>query len=156
KLLELIPTPLTDLAVIEAMTNFLEERVARRVVVAKDTPGFIANRFGMWSMFHAIHVAERMGLTVEQVDAITGPFIGRPRSASFRLNDLVGLDIMRDIALNLQERCPGDPHMTNFRMPASLTTLISRGWIGEKAGQGYYRKEGKELVVYDFNTQAYR
>lgn len=156
KLLELIPTDETEPSAVAAMTRFLEERVARRVVVAKDTPGFIANRFGMWSMFHAIHLAERMGLTVEQVDAITGPFIGRPRSASFRLNDLVGLDIMRDIALNLQERCQGDPHMTNFRMPTSMTTLISRGWIGEKSGQGYYRKEGKELVVYDFNTQAYR
>src|SRR6185436_3409186 len=119
KLLELIPTPLTDLAVIEAMTNFLEERVARRVVLAKDTPGFIANRYGMWSMFQAVHVAEQLRFSVEEVDAITGPFIGRPRSGSFRLNDIVGLDIMVDIAANLVARCPNDPHMGNFQSPRS-------------------------------------
>jgi 3-hydroxyacyl-CoA dehydrogenase len=156
KLLELIPTADTDPDAIASMRRFLEERVARRVVEAKDTPGFVANRFGMWSMYHAIHTAERLQLSVEQVDAITGPFLGRPRSASFRLNDLVGLDIMRDIATNLVERCSSDPHMANFRMPKSMATLLERGWIGEKAGQGYYRKEGKELVVFDFVTQAYR
>ena len=109
KLLELIPTEETDPQAVDAMKRFLEERVCRRVVLAKDTPGFIANRFGMWSMFQAIHCAERLHLTEEQVDTITGPFLGRPRSASFRLNDLVGLDIMQDIAQNLLERCPNDP-----------------------------------------------
>ncbi len=156
KLLELIPTSETKPAVIEAMTKFLEDRVARRVVLAKDTPGFIANRFGMWAMFHAVHTAEKLQLTVEQVDAITGPFLGRPRSASFRLNDLVGLDIMRDIATNLVDRCGHDPHMATLRTPASMATLLERNWIGEKAGQGYYRKEGRELMVFDLQTQAYR
>lgn len=156
KLLELIPTAETAPAAVEAMTKFLEDRVARRVVVAKDTPGFIANRFGMWAMFHAIHTAEKLQLSVEQVDLITGPFLGRPRSASFRLNDLVGLDIMRDIASNLVERCTNDREMTNFRTPASMATLLQRGWIGDKAGQGYYRKEGKELMSFDLQTHAYR
>ena len=156
KLLELIPTDATDPEAVEAMTRFLEERVARRVVAAKDTPGFIANRFGMWAMIHAIHIAERLRLTVEQVDAITGPFLGRPRSASFRLNDIVGLDIMQDIAQNLYERCPSDPHRVWLETPRSMTTLLSRGWIGDKAGQGYYRKEGRELVALDLNTFSYR
>ncbi|MBX7134644.1 MAG: 3-hydroxyacyl-CoA dehydrogenase/enoyl-CoA hydratase family protein [Fimbriimonadaceae bacterium] len=156
KLLELIPTPETDSEVIRKMTEFLEHQVARRVVLAKDTPGFIANRFGMWAMINAIHAAERLHLSVEQVDAITGPFLGRPRSASFRLNDLVGLDIMQDIAKNLFERCPDDPHRENLRTPQSMAALLERGWIGEKVGQGYYRREGKELVVLDFNTMAYR
>lgn len=156
KLLELIPTHDTDPAAIEAMTQFLEERVARRVVLAKDTPGFIANRYGMWSMFHAVHCAERLHLTVEQVDAMTGPFLGRPRSASFRLNDLVGLDIMQDIAQNLIQRCPNDPHMGALTTPASMKALTSRGWIGDKAGHGYYRKEGKELLALDLETYAYR
>lgn len=156
KLLELIPTPDTDPESIEAISRFLEDRVARRVVVAKDTPGFIANRFGMWSMIHAIHVTEKLQLAVEEVDAITGPFLGRPRSASFRLNDLVGLDIMADIAHNLRERCPHDPQRKWLELPQSMITLMSRGWIGDKAARGYYAKEGKELMAFDLTTNAYR
>jgi 3-hydroxyacyl-CoA dehydrogenase len=138
------------------MTEFLENRVGRRVVVAKDTPGFIANRYGMWCMFHAIHVAERLRLSVEQVDAITGPFLGRPKSASFRLNDVVGLDVMKDIAANLLERCPNDPYIQALKPPNSLSALIAKNWIGEKSGQGYYRREGRELFVLDIGTLAYR
>lgn len=156
KLLELIPTAETDPKEIERMTRFLEEQVARRVVPAKDTPGFIANRFGMWAMIHAIHTAEKLQLSVEQVDAITGPFLGRPRSASFRLNDIVGLDIMQDISSNLFERCPTDPHRDTLLTPKSMATLLERGWIGEKAGQGYYRREGKEFLAFDLQTLAYR
>lgn len=156
KLLELIPTQETDPAAIEAMSAFLEDRVARRVVVAKDTPGFIANRFGMWAMIHAIHAAEKLRLTIEQVDAITGPFLGRPGSASFRLNDIVGLDIMQDIANNLYARCPDDPFRDHLKTPNSMAALLERGWIGSKAGQGYYRKEAKELLSLDLGTLAYR
>ncbi len=155
KLLELIPTDFTEADAVQAMIRFLESKVARRVVVAKDTPGFIANRFGMWAMYHAVHVAEKLHLSIEQVDAITGPFLGRPRSASFRLNDIVGLDIMRDIAQNLVSRCPSDPHMDNFETPKSMEALLAKGWIGEKARQGYYRKEGKELLALNLQTFAY-
>ncbi|KXK17691.1 MAG: 3-hydroxyacyl-CoA dehydrogenase, partial [Armatimonadetes bacterium OLB18] len=156
KLLELIPTKETDPRAITAMTRFLEERVARRVVPAKDTPGFIANRFGMWCMYKAVHVAERLGLSVEAVDAITGPFLGRPRSGSFRLNDIVGLDIMQDIAGNLIARCPDDPFLDVLQAPESLSYLISKGWIGGKVGQGFYRREGKEFLSFDLGTKAYR
>ncbi len=156
KLLELIPTKETSKPAVHEMTRFLEQRVARRVVVAKDTPGFIANRFGMWAMFCAIHATERLHLSIEQVDAITGPFLGRPRSGSFRLNDIVGLDIMQDIANNLIERCPNDSHMSNLEAPHSLSELIDKGWIGDKAGQGYYKREGNELVALDLQTMAYR
>ncbi|HEY0867708.1 MAG TPA: 3-hydroxyacyl-CoA dehydrogenase NAD-binding domain-containing protein [Fimbriimonas sp.] len=156
KLLELVPTADTDPEIVEGMRSFLEDRVARRVVLAKDTPGFIANRFGMWSMFHAVHVAERLHLSVEQVDAITGAFLGRPKSGSFRLNDIVGLDVMRDIAANLLERCPDDPHISTLNQPQTLTALLARGWIGEKVGRGYYRREGRELLALDLDTVAYR
>lgn len=156
KLLELIPTGDTAPEALAEMTRFLEDKVARRVVPAKDTPGFIANRFGMWAMIHAIHVTEKLGLSIEQVDAICGSFLGRPRSAAFRLNDLVGLDIMQDIANNLYTRCPGDPHRESLQTPASMAVLLEKGWIGEKAGQGYYRREGKELVAFDLLTHAYR
>ncbi len=156
KLLELIPTPKTDPVVVGEITRFLEEYAGRRVVLAKDTPGFIANRYGMWSMFKAVHVAERLGLTVEQVDEITGPFLGRPKSGSFRLNDLVGLDIMRDIADNLIARCPDDPHTDVLQSPDSLEVLRQKGWIGAKTGQGYYRKENREFLSLDLRTHAYR
>lgn len=156
KLLELIPTDDTDPAEIRRVTEFLEERVGRRVVLAKDTPGFIANRFGMWSMFHAVHTAEKLGLTVEQVDAICGPFLGRPRSAAFRLNDIVGLDVMQFIAKIMADRCQDDPYRDTLQNPRSLAFLLERGWIGQKAGQGYYRKEGKELLAFDLKTHAYR
>lgn len=156
KLLELIPAPDTHPLALQAMTRFLEDRVARRVVPAKDTPGFIANRYGMWAMFHAIRTAEKLQMTVEEVDAITGPFLGRPRSGSFRLNDLVGLDIMMDIARNIHERCPHDAHRDVLFAPASLARLLERGWLGEKAGQGYYRREGRELMALDLVTFAYR
>ncbi|HVL39156.1 MAG TPA: 3-hydroxyacyl-CoA dehydrogenase NAD-binding domain-containing protein [Fimbriimonadaceae bacterium] len=156
KLLELIPTEETDPDAVSAMTRFLEERVARRVVLAKDTPGFIANRFGMWAMFHAIHTTEKLRLSIEQIDSITGPFLGRPKSASFRLNDLVGLDVMKSIAENLILRCPHDPHIQNLQTPRSMITLLANGWIGEKTGQGYYKKEGRELVAFDLGTMAYR
>jgi 3-hydroxyacyl-CoA dehydrogenase len=156
KLLELIPTDLTDSDAVTAFSSFLEDKCARRVVVAKDTPGFIANRFGMWAMFHAIHVAEKLGLSIEMVDAICGPFLGRPRSGAFRLNDIVGLDIMQDIAQNLQSRCPDDPFIDALNTPRSMATLMERGHIGAKSSAGYYRREGKELLVLDLGTLAYR
>jgi len=156
KLLELIPTPETDPEVVDAMTRFLEESVARRVVPAKDTPGFIANRYGMWCMYLATHVTDKLRLRIEDADAITGPFLGRPKSGSFRLNDLVGLDVMEDIARNLVERCVEDPHTGVLARPTSMNELIARGWLGEKSGQGYYRKEGKELLAFDLQTLAYR
>lgn len=156
KLLELIPTSETDPSMIPTMTHFLEERVARRVVVAKDTPGFIANRFGMWAMFHAVHTAERLRLSIEQVDAICGPFLGRPRSAAFRLNDLVGLDVMAFIAGIVHERSPEDPYRDTLQLPKSLQFLLDKGWTGQKAGQGYFHKFGKELLAFDLDTHAYR
>ena len=156
KLLELVPTAETDPEIVTTLTRFLEERVASRVVVAKDTPGFITNRYGMWCMYQAIHVAEKLQLSVEQVDLMTGTFLGRPKSASFRLNDIVGLDVMHDIASNLIERCPQDPYIQTLKSPNSLSVLLERHWIGEKTGRGYYRRQGKEFFSFDLTTLAYR
>ena len=156
KLLELIDTPFTDPSILPDVIEFLEKRVARRVVRAKDTPGFIANRFGMWSMFQAIHVAEKLQLSVEAVDEITGPFLGRPKSGSFRLNDMVGLDIMTDIADNQFQRCPDDPFIGTLIHPKSITKLMGLGHIGNKAGKGYYERVGKEFMALDLQTDAYR
>lgn len=156
KLLELIDTPATNLEHLPAIVEFLERRVGKRVVRAKDTPGFIANRFGMWSMYQAVHVAEKLRLSVEAVDEITGPFLGRPKSASFRLNDMVGLDIMSDIAENQFNRCPNDPFIGTLMEPKSITHLRSLGHIGNKAGKGYYERVNKEFLVLDLQTNAYR
>ncbi len=156
KLLELIPTKNTPPELITWFSQFLEESVGKRVVVAKDTPGFIANRYGMWCMYHAVHVAEKLYLSVEQVDAITGAFLGRPKSGSFRLNDIVGLDVMNDIATNLMGRCPSDPYIQTLRTPKSVATLLERNWIGDKTGQGFYRRTGKEFFSLDLGTLAYR
>jgi 3-hydroxyacyl-CoA dehydrogenase len=156
KVLELVPGPETGAETVATMKRFLEERVARRVVQAKDTPGFISNRYGVWCMFHAIHVAERLSLSVEQVDAITGAFLGRPNSATFRLNDLVGIDVMADIAVNLLERCPIDLQRERFLFPRSFSFLLEREWLGGKSGQGYYRKTFNDVVALDLSTLAYR
>lgn len=156
KLLELIPTSDTDKAAINAYIRFLEDRVGKRVVVAKDTPGFIANRYGMWCLFQAIHACEKLHFTVETVDAITGPFIGRPKTATFRLADLIGLDIMQDVARNIQTRCDHDKARHVLDLPKSLSDLIASGRIGSKAGRGYYERTGKDFLVYDFGDGGYR
>lgn len=156
KLIELIPTDETDSDAVSAITEFLEDKVGRRVVLAKDTPGFIANRFGMWALYQAIHSAEKLGFNVETVDAIAGNFIGRPRTGVFRLCDLIGLDIMQDVAMNLQIRCIHDENIDVLSPPKSLTNLMEAGRIGSKVGSGYYKREGSDFLVYDFNTHAYR
>jgi 3-hydroxyacyl-CoA dehydrogenase len=156
KLLELIDTPDTHPDVVKIVSEFLETRTARRVVHAIDTPGFIANRYGMWSMYHAIHIAERLNMSIEDVDAITGPFLGRPRSGSFRLNDIVGLDIMEDIAKNQIARCTDDPYIGTLTTPKSVSYLMSIGNIGDKAGKGFYDRIGKDFFAMNLESFQYR
>ncbi len=156
KLLELIPTDETDTGELRRATELLEARMGRRVVPAKDTPGFIANRFGMWAMLHAVHVAEKLRLSVETVDLLTGPFLGRPRTASFRLNDLVGIDIMADIAANLRDRCATDDFTPSLSLPKSVEHLLANGHLGQKAGRGYFMKEANSISTLDLETLLYR
>ena len=155
RLLELIATDETDPFEVEKARRFFEVHVARRVVPAKDTPGFIANRFGMWALFNAIHVAERLHLTVGQTDLFTGHFLGRPRSGTFGLADVIGIDVMLDIAKSLVDRCPNDAFASNLEAPASVTALWTREWLGEKSGHGYYRRQNKDSVSLDLNTMVY-
>lgn len=155
KLIELIPTASTSADAIRSMTEFLENRVGRRVVQALDTPGFIANRYGMWCLYQAIHTAEKLQLTVEAVDQITGPFLGRPRTGTFRLADLIGFDIMEDIAKNLMARCENDPYLPILQAPASLAKLIEEGRLGNKTGGGYYRREGSQFLVANLSSLSY-
>jgi 3-hydroxyacyl-CoA dehydrogenase len=156
KLIELIPTATTSSTAVDSYREFLENSAGRRVVVAKDTPGFIANRYGMWVLFHAIHAAEKLRLTVEQVDLITGPFLGRPKTATFRLADLIGIDIMDDIARNIRERCLNDARHSSLDMSLTLSTLLGSGRLGNKAGRGYYERTGKGFLVLNFEDGTYR
>jgi len=156
KLIELIPTDATDSKEVLKMTAFLEDFVGRRVVLAKDTPGFIANRYGMWSLMQSLHTAEKLGFGPEAVDAITGPFLARPRTGTFRLADLIGLDIMEDICGNLMRRCTNDPYRDVLETPTTMGQLVEQGWIGNKAGQGFYKKEGDQFLSFDVGQGSYR
>ncbi|HZG88352.1 3-hydroxyacyl-CoA dehydrogenase/enoyl-CoA hydratase family protein [Paenibacillus sp.] len=140
KLLEIIPAQGTDPVVVEGIAAFGEKRLGKGVVVAKDTPNFVANRIGTYGMLVTLREMERGGFTVEEVDAATGPAMGRPKSATFRTLDLVGLDTFAHVAGNVRERASDPAEWEAFEVPAPLQALIARGWLGEKAGQGFYKK----------------
>jgi 3-hydroxyacyl-CoA dehydrogenase len=160
KLVELIPGPKTSPEVIETLTEFCDRRLGKGVVVAKDTPNFIANRIGTFSMLNALHLMGALGMTVEEVDACTGPAIGQPKSATFRTADLVGLDVLLHVVKNIYDTVPNDESREMYRVPALLEEMTRRGWLGDKTGQGFYKKvkgEGeKEILTLDVNTMEYR
>ena len=161
KLLELIPTKKTKPEVIEFMADFCDRKLGKGVVFAKDTPNFIANRIAAFSSFHTIRVMMEGGYTIEEVDAITGPIIGRPRSATFRTTDIVGLDTSLMVAENLYKAVPNDEQREILVAPEFLREMITRKWLGNKSGQGFYKKikndAGKtEYQVLDYKTMEYR
>jgi 3-hydroxyacyl-CoA dehydrogenase len=160
KLVELIPGPKTLPDVIETLRDFCDRRLGKGVVVAKDTPNFIANRIGTFSILNALKLMGSLGLTVEEVDACTGPVIGQPKSATFRTADIVGLDVLVHVVKNVYETVPNDESREMFRVPALVEDMARRGWLGDKTGQGFYKKvkgEGeKEILTLDANTMEYR
>jgi 3-hydroxyacyl-CoA dehydrogenase len=157
KLLEIIPTPHVAPETLARFQPFAETVLGKRVVLAKDTPGFIANRLGVYAMMRTLHATFKHGLTVEQVDALTGPLIGHPKSATFRLQDIVGLDITADVANNLSGRLPDDRRRAALTLPAPVLQLIKEGRIGEKAGAGFYRREpDRTILALDWDTLDYR
>ena len=161
KLLELIPTADTRKEVVSFVADFCDRRLGKGVVLAKDTPNFIANRIATFSSLNTIQVMQEGGYTVEEVDAMTGPLVGRPKSASFRTSDLVGLDTALYVAENLYAAIPDDEKREAMRPPEFLREMVKRGWTGNKAGQGFYKKQrgegGKtEYWAIDINTLEYR
>jgi 3-hydroxyacyl-CoA dehydrogenase len=143
-LLEIIPTEATDPAITQRMRAFVEETLGKNVVICHDTPNFIANRMVSYIMADLIAFAVEHGYTVEEVDALTGPLLGRPRSGTFRLNDIVGIDVWAMIARNLHPMIPGDPDRDQLIAPAYLNvlqTLIDAGHLGSKSGQGFYQTQ---------------
>jgi 3-hydroxyacyl-CoA dehydrogenase len=155
KLLEVIPTAETDAAVLAAFSAFADRILGKQVVEANDTPNFIANRIGVANMFAALTLVEQQGLTVEEVDALTGTAIGWPRTGTFRLADMVGIDILAHVAANFSEE-PGDPAALKL-----IHEMVARKWLGDKTGQGFYKKsrgnDGKdERLALDLKTMEYR
>ena len=155
-LVELIATGRTDPAMLDALEAWLTTRLGKSVVRARDTPNFVANRVGVLSIMAVLHHTARLGLGFDEVDALTGPLIGRPKSATFRTADVVGLDTLAHVVSNLQATLAGDPWHACFRNPDWLTALIARGALGQKTRGGIYRKDGKTILVLDLAKQDYR
>ncbi len=160
KLVEVIPGPKTSSEVVESLSEFCGRRLGKGVVVAKDTPNFIANRIGTFSMLNALRLMGALGMTVEEVDACTGPAVGWPKSATFRTADIVGLDVLVHVVKNIYETAPNDESRERYKLPALVEEMAKRGWLGDKTGQGFYKKvkgEGeKEILTLDVNTMEYR
>lgn len=153
-LLELIPGQDTDPEVIQFVSSFADRRLGKGVVPCKDTPNFIANRIGSFFGGTIQKIALEGNYTVEEVDAITGPLIGLPNSASFRLLDIVGLDVWAFVGTNLYHAVPNDPWRDRFLMTDSQKKMIERGWLGEKSGQGFYKRVGKDKEIYAIDLQT--
>jgi len=160
KLVEVIPGPKTSAEVLETLSDFCDRRLGKGVVPAKDSPNFIANRIGTFSMLNALRRMSDLGMTVEEVDACTGPAVGWPKSATFRTADLVGLDVLLHVVKNIYETAPHDESREMYRVPALVEEMVKRGWLGDKTGQGFYKKvKGageKEILTLDTNTMEYR
>ncbi|MGB7217468.1 MAG: 3-hydroxyacyl-CoA dehydrogenase/enoyl-CoA hydratase family protein [Vicinamibacterales bacterium] len=156
RLLEVIPTPDTDPAVVDRISRFADFWLGKGVVIARDTPNFIANHIGLYGMAQILRVLASGELTIEEIDAITGPPIGRPKSATFRTIDITGLDVLGHVAKNFSDRLTDDELRRQFALPPLMQSLIERGWIGEKAGQGFYKREQGAILALDPATFTYR
>jgi 3-hydroxyacyl-CoA dehydrogenase len=160
KLVEVIPGPKTLSEVVGSLSEFCDRRLGKGVVIAKDTANFIANRIGTFSMLNALRLMGTLGMTVEEVDACTGPAVGWPKSATFRTADIVGLDVLVHVVKNIYETVLQDESRERYRVPALVEEMVKRGWLGDKTGQGFYKKvrgaAEREILALDVNTMEYR
>lgn len=156
KLFEIIPGPKTDTDIIEFLYTYGKKFLGKTSVVAKDTPAFIGNRIGIFGIQSLFHQIKEINLTVEEVDKLTGPLIGRPKSATFRTVDVVGLDTLAHVAKGIYENCPHDAAHNIFELPDFINYMIENNLLGSKSGKGFYKKEGKEIFVLDINSLKYR
>jgi 3-hydroxyacyl-CoA dehydrogenase len=155
-LAELIPCVKTDREVLEGLETFLVTTLGKGVVYAKDTPNFIGNRIGVFSILSTLHHTGQFGLGFDEVDALTGPLLGRPKSATYRTSDVVGLDTMAHVIKTMADTLPDDPWHKYFKAPDWLQALIAKGALGQKTGAGIFMKKGKDIVVLDLKAQDYR
>src|ERR1700733_13949962 len=161
KLVELIPGPRTAESVLATLEEFCDRRLGKGGVRAKDTPNFIANRIGTFSLMNAMWLMQLLDMSVDEVDACTGPVMGWPKSATFRTADIVGLDIIANVVRNIYERATDDESRESYKLPEFVEEVIRRGWLGEKAGKGFYQQVRgasgeKEIWALDWKTLEYR
>ncbi len=161
KLFEIIPGPNTSPEVLDFLNGYGEKFLGKTSVVAKDTPAFIGNRIGIFSIQSLFHMVKEMDLTVEEVDKLTGPVIGRPKSATFRTVDVVGLDTLVHVANGIHDNCKKDERLELFKLPDFIDTMMKNNWLGSKTGQGFYNKirnadGSSEIKTLDLNTMEYR
>ena len=159
RLLEIIPTEYTDPEIVAFLLHYGDVFLGKTTVLCKDTPAFIANRIGVFSIMSIFHIMEKLGLSIDEVDALTGPIIGRPKSATFRTADVVGIDTLVKVAKGVAENCPNDESKALFTIPTWLETVVTNNWLGDKTGQGFFKKTksatGKEILTLNLQTMEY-
>ncbi len=160
RLLEIIPTPFTNPEIVDFLMNYGDLFLGKTTVLAKDTPAFIANRVGVFSIMSILNIMEKLGLSVDEIEALTGPIIGRPKSATFRTGDVVGIDTLVKVAKGVAENCPYDEAKATFNIPVWLEKMIANNWLGDKTGQGFFKKiksaDGvKDIQVLNLSTLEY-
>jgi len=159
QLLEIIPGPGTDPAVLSFLEDYGQHILGKVTVLCKDTPAFIANRIGVFGIMGLFHLVEEMGLTVEEVDRLTGPVLGRPKSATFRTADVVGLDTLVKVAQGVKDNCPKDEQNALFTIPGYLQQMVDKNMLGSKTGKGFFFKDRAakgEIMALDLKTLEYR
>lgn len=161
RLLEIIPTPYTDPSIVDFLLHYGDLILGKTTVLCKDTPAFIANRIGVFGIMSLFGLVNKMGLTIDEVDALTGPVIGRPKSATFRTADVVGIDTLVKVAKGVYDNCPDDEARKNFEIPAWLQKMVDNNWLGDKTGQGFFKKTKgaggeKEILTLDLNSFEYK
>lgn len=156
RLLELIPLPDTDASAMDGLAEFASRHLGKGTVVARDTPAFIANRLGVHGVMVALRLAQELGLGPDEVDELTGPLIGRPKSATFRTLDLVGIDVATAVADHCHADLPADPDRDTFEVPPVMRGLVERGALGEKSGAGFFRRDGGEILALDLASGEYQ
>jgi len=161
RLLEIIPTPDTDLSIIDFLMNYGDLYLGKTTVLCKDTPAFIANRIGVFGIMSLFGLVDKLGLSIDEVDALTGPIIGRPKSATFRTADVVGIDTLVKVAKGVYDNCQGDEARDSFNIPAWLQKMVDNNWLGDKTGQGFFKKTKggggeKEILTLDLKAFEYK
>ncbi len=159
RLLEIIPTPHTSQEVIDFLMHYGDLHLGKTTVLCKDTPAFIANRIGVFSIMSIFHIMDQQKLSIDEIDALTGPIIGRPKSATFRTADVVGIDTLVKVAKGVADNCPTDEAKNIFTIPSWLEKIVANNWLGDKTGQGFFKKTksaaGKEIVTLNLSTMEY-
>lgn len=161
RLLEIIPTAHTDLDIVDFLMSYGDKKLGKTTVLCKDTPAFIANRIGVFSLMAIMHIKEKLHLSVDEIDALTGPIVGRPKSATFRTADVVGIDTLVKVAQGVVQNCPQDESRHLFNIPVWLEKMVANQWLGDKTGKGFFQKtktkEGKkEILTLDLETLEYK